>query len=505
MAENMRRGRRRRIEPSRIQYGAWDDPRVSLFATVPQEPVGDMLGRLKRLPPGNRDRAKEVDACPLVLAASTSTNRLYREVKYQVQQIADDRNKNYHPIQERERQSALIARMMAEHNRRECAEAMRRKQLHDNSQRLRDLKIEIDRAKTTLSVVKKRNENIRQHGAERADERKEALEHREQVREEKLAEQRALQEKAHNYSEQLVAQIRKLQAERAQQQLTDLEEGRQKRHNDEMAHANDLQQAVEERHKKRIELKQMLDEFSALQRSIREANPDKPDKLDVIVMEALGPVTGSFIKKELQRRLDDIERRRLISDGLGQELSEIRGKKDARDNMLADILICERQAREKKRAHQDIQKRHNQKLQVAKDLINQRKEQQFYREKDEALAKTIKTDATSFMQRQYQQASEKEAASHAISAKTYDGIAADIVNNARVRAAAVEEERMIKQALHDMELDMERRIDEERMRVLHAQTRDIIDEVRPCKLNHVERLTFNLPACGINSEDTHTH
>ncbi|KAH8386904.1 hypothetical protein KR093_003352, partial [Drosophila rubida] len=484
---------RRRLEPARIQYGAWDDPRVSLFATVPQEPIGDMLSRLKRLPETKHSREKTIDACPLVLATSPSTNRLYREVKYQVQQIADDRNRNYHPIQARERQSAIIAHMMAEHNRHEFAEAMRRQQLHTNSQRLRDLKTEIDRAKTTLSVVKRRNDNANMRGFEREQERKEAIADREQVRQEKLAEERAMQLKAHTYSEQLVQQIRKLQADREQQQLTDREEGRQKRQNDELAHAMDLQHAIEWRHKKRIELKQMLDEYSALKRSLRDANPDEPDKLDVIVMEAMGPVTASFLRQELQRRVDDIERRRLISDDLGEQLSEMRNKKDAHDSMLADILVCERQAREKKRAHQDIQKRRNQKLQVAADLINQRKEQKFYQEKDALLTK-ITRDSTSFMERQYQQAASRDAASHAMNKASYDAIASDIVNNVRLRAAAVEEERMIKQALQDMEMEMERRVDEERMRVLHSQSRDIIDEVRPCKLSHVERETFGLPA-----------
>ncbi|KAM8718335.1 hypothetical protein ACLKA7_000151 [Drosophila subpalustris] len=503
--ESQRRGRRRRLEPSRIQYGAWDDPRVSLFATVPQEPLGDMLGRLKRRPETQtgRNRAMEVDACPLVLAASSSTNRLYREVKYQVQQIADDRNRNYHPIQERERQSALIARMMAEHNRREFAEAMRRKQLQTNSQRLRDLATEIDRAKTTLSVVKRRNDNIDRHGVERALERKEALADREQVRQEKLAEQLAMRKKAQNYSEQLVEQIRKLQTQRMQQQLTDMEEGRQKRHNDELAHANDLQQSLEWRHKKRLELKQMLDEFAQLQRSIRDANPMEPDKLDVIVMEALGPITGNFLRQQMQQRVDDIERRRLISDNLGQQLSEMRSKKEAHDNMLADILACERQAKEKKRARQDVEKRHNQKQQVAKDLINQQKEQRFYAEKDAALTK-IRRDSTSFMERQYQQAAAREAVSHAMNVSSYEGIAQDIVNNVRLRAAAVEEERMIKQALHDMEADMERRVDEERMRVLRAQSRDVLDEVRPCKLSQVERQTFGLPACGMHDKNNNS-
>ncbi|KAH8275722.1 hypothetical protein KR044_005938, partial [Drosophila immigrans] len=484
---------RRRLEPARIQYGAWDDPRVSLFATVPQEPLGDMLSRLKRLPETNRSGGKEIDACPLVLATSPSTNRLYREVKYQVQQIADDRNRNYHPIQARERQSGIISHMMAELNRREFAEAMRRRQLHTNSQRLRDLKTELDRAKTTLSVVSRRNDNIRTMGLERELERKEAIADREQVRQEKLAEQLAMQQKAHTYSDQLVQQIHKLQAEREQQQLTDREEGRQKRQNDELAHAMDLQHAIEWRHKKRIELKQMLDEYSALKRSLRDANPAEPDKLDVIVMEAMGPVTAGILRQELQRRVDDIERRRLISDDLGQQLSEMRNKRDAHDNMLADILVCERQAREKKRANQDIQKRHNQKLQVAADLINQRKEQQFYLEKDALLTKITK-DSTSFMERQYQQAADREAASHAMNKASYEGIATDIMNNVRQRAAALEEERMIKQTLQDMEAEMERRVDEERMRVLQSQTRDIIDELRPCKLSHAERQTFGLPA-----------
>lgn len=505
MSGDMRRGRNRRIEPSRIQYGAWDDPRVSLFATVPQEPLGDMLGRLKRLPKPNRNRVMEVDACPLVLATSQSTNRLYREVKYQVQQIADDRNQNYHPIQEKERQSAIISRMMAEHNRRELAEAMRRKQLHTNSQRLRDLKTEIDRAKTTLSVVKKRNDNINMHGIERIQERKEALKDQEQVRQEKLAEQLALQRKAQTYSKELVEQIRKLQAEREKRHIREMEEGRQKRQNDEMQHATDLQQAIEWRHKKRVELKKMLDEFATLQRQIREANCMEPDKLNVIVMEALGPVTASFLRQELQRRVDDIERRRLISDGLGQQLSEMRNKKDSHDNMLADILACERQAREKKRAHQDIQKRQNQKLQVAKDLINQRKEQQLYLEQDAALNK-ITRDSTSFMERQYQQTADREAVSHSMNLTSYAAVASDIANNVRLRGAAVEEERMIRQALHDMEKDMERRVEEERMRVLHNQTRDIIDEVRPCKLSRVERQTFGLPACGLHDNDNqNTH
>ncbi|KAH8396091.1 hypothetical protein KR222_003088, partial [Zaprionus bogoriensis] len=494
--------RRRRMEPARVQYGAWDDPCVSLFATVPQEPLADMLNRLKRLPPtqaragaGSRERGREVDACPLLLATSASTNRLYREVKHQVAQIADDRNRNYHPAQERERLSGLISRKMADQQRREFAEAMRRKQLHTNSQRLRDLKIEIDRAKTTLSVVGKRNENIAMHGSERVHERQEALEHREQVQQEKLAEQLALQQKAHQYSQQLVQQIRELQSQRERQQQADREEGRQKRHRDELAYATHLQQALEWRHERRKELKQMLDEFAALQRNLRDAEQAKQQQqqqLDVIVMEALGPVTSDFLRNELQRRVDDIERRRLISDKLGQQLSELRRKQDAHDNMLADILACERQAREKKRAHQDIEKRHMQKQQVARDLIGQREEQRLYQEQQEALYKTLPSDATSFMQRQYQQEKAREQASRQRNMDSYKGIAIGILENVQHRATAVEEDRLIRQALHDMEVDMERRVDEERMRVLHAQPDEIIHEVRPCKLSHEERQAFDL-------------
>ncbi|EDV91813.1 IgA receptor [Drosophila grimshawi] len=506
MSGDVRRGRRRRIEPARIQYGAWDDPCVSLFATVPQEPVADMLSRLKRLPQENRNRLNEMDASPLIVAPSNETNRMYREVKYQVQQIADDRSKQkHHSMQEKECQTTSIARTMAEHKRKELAEAMRRKQLHNNSLRLRDLHIEINRAKTTLSVVQKRNENMQTVGAERAERHREAQQVMEKVRDEKLAEERALQMKSQVYSEQLVAQIHKVQADRHRQQQSALEEGRQKRHNDEMADANDLQQAIVRRHKKRDELKHMLDECAELQRKMREANAaHKSDKLDVIVMEAVSPVTKSFINQQLQQRHDDIERRRRISDGLGQQLTEMRSKKDAHDNMLADILICERQAREKKRAHQDIQKRCNQKLQVAKDLIGQQEEQQFYRDKDEALTATIPITPTCFMERQYQQASEREATTREINLRAHQEIAIDIEHNAQVRAALVEEERQIKQALHEMELDMERRIDEERMRLLHEQSPQIINELRPCKLSHVERQTFNLPSCIHDAEDTHT-
>ncbi|XP_034118510.1 trichohyalin [Drosophila albomicans] len=500
------RGRRQHVEPARIQYGAWDDPRVSLFATVPQEPLDDMLGRMKRLPETKRKRDMEaLDASPLVLATSPSTNRLYREVKYQVQQIADDRNRNYHPIQERERQSAMIAQTMAEQNRREFAEAMRRQQLNVNSQRLRDLQTEIDRAKTTLSVVKRRNENVKTMGNERERERKEAQAAQEKVHKEKLAEQQAVQRKARDYSQQLVQQIRKIRSEREEKQFTEREEGRQKRQNDELAYAADLRQELEWRHAKRIELKRMLDEYSTLNRNLRDRKPAEAHKLDVIVLEAMGPVTASFLHQEMQRRADSIERRRLISDDLGQQLYEKHNQQVAHENMIADILVCERKAREKKRAHQEVQKRHERKQQVAIDLINQCKEHRFYAEKDAKLGQ-ITRDATSFMERQYQQAADREAASRAINKASYDAIASDMVSNMRLRAAAVEEERMIMKALQDMELEMERRVDEERMRVLHAQARDIIEEVRPCKLSHAERQTFGLPACSLHDDDKHnTH
>ncbi|TDG42074.1 hypothetical protein AWZ03_011507 [Drosophila navojoa] len=504
MAEGLRRGRRRRIEPARIQYGAWDNPGVSLFATVPQEPVGDMLRLLKPLPREGRDRALEMEASPLILAPTSTTSRLFREVKYQVQQIADDRNRNYHPIQERERQSALIAGKLAKRNNREFAEVMRSKQLQINSQRVRELQIEIERAKTTLSVVSKRNENMRNKGKERVEERREALEDRELVRKEKEAEQQALRDKTLAYSQQLVAQIRKLQAERAEKEMADMEEGRLKRYNDEQAHANDVKEGIESKFRKRAELKKMLDDFSALQRSLREANPVPPDKLNVILMEAVGPVTKCFMRQAIQQKLDLLERRRLISDGLSAKLAEIRGKKEAHDKMLGDILVSERQVREKQKARQEVLDRHNQKLQVAKDLIEQHEEKEFFREKNELLFSTIPTDATSFMQRQYQQTLAKEAARREINKMGTAASAAEIAHNARLRALAVEEDRMLKQAILDMEADTERRVDEERMRILRAQPREIIDELRPCKLSPFERMTFNLSSCAKDG-DTHTH
>ncbi|XP_062141960.1 LOW QUALITY PROTEIN: trichohyalin-like [Drosophila sulfurigaster albostrigata] len=497
------RGRRQQVEPARNQYGAWDDPRVSLFATVPQEPLDDMLGRMKRLPETKRKRDMEaLHASPLLLATSPSTSRLYREVKYQVQQIADDRNRNYHPIQEREHQSAMIAQTMAVQNRREFAEAMRRQQLNVNSQRLRDLQTEIDRAKTTLSVVKRRHENVKTMGNER--ERKEAQATQEKLQKGKLAEQQAVQRKARDYSQQLVQQI-KIRSEREEKQFTEREEGRQKRQKDVLAYAADLRQELEWRHVKRIELRRMLDEYSTLNRNLRDKKPAEAHKLDVIVLEAMGPVTASFLRQEMQRRADSIERRRLISDDLGQQLNEKHNQQVAHDNMIADILVCERKAREKKRAHQEVQERHERKQQVAIDLINQCKEHRLYADKDAKLGQ-ITRDATSFMERQYQQAADREAASRAINKASYDAIATDMVSNMRLRAAAVEEERMIMKALQDMELEMEGRVDEERMRVLHAQARDIIEEVRPCKLSHAERQTFGLPACSLHDDDKHnTH
>ncbi|XP_017850999.1 trichohyalin [Drosophila busckii] len=490
----LRRSRRRRMEPARIQYGAWDDPRISIFATVPQEPIPDMLGLLKRVQPGTHSNNLDMDACPLVLATSQSTNVMYREVKHQVQQIADDRNRNYHPRQERERQSAMVARMLAEHKRRDFVEAMRRRQLVANSPKLRELKIEIERAKTTLSIVQKRNDNEKQHGTERAQERAEALEHREQVRMEKEAEQRALKQKTKDYSDQLVDQIRQLRQQRDQQHHSELEEGRQKRRGDEQQQLADLKHALECRHKNRTELKQMLDDFAALQRSLRQGSGLQQDKLDVIVMEALGPHTAGVIKQELQRRQQRIERRGKVSSLLAQELSEIKRKKDAHESMLTDILACERQAREKKRAYEEVQKRRNQKVQVAKDLLGQHEEQQFYRARADALGKQVIIDKTSFMQRQYKMTEQMDRARREINIRTYEANDADIVNNARLRAAELEEQRQLKQHLMDLESDLERRIDEERMRVLHEQPRTVLVELRPTKLTEAELKEFNLPS-----------
>lgn len=497
------RGRRRNMEPTRTQLGAWDDPQISLFAIVPQEPLSDMLGRLKQLPVTGRDRNKQMDSCPLMMAQSPSTNRLYREVKYQVAQIADDRNRNYNPITERERQSALIASMMAEHNRREFAEAMRRKQLHTNAQRMRDLRIELERVKTSLSVTKMREEHLANRNSERLHENQEAIEHRAHVQAEKEAEQLALHNKAHDYSDQLVLQIRTRQAERDKKQQTDLEEGQQKRQRDGQAYANHLKQMVERRHEKRKELKAMLDEFGELQRKLRaeEAAMDKP-KLNVIVTEAVGSVTRDFQRKKEQEKIDSIERRRLIADQLGRELLDLKRKQDAHDSMLADILACERQAREKKRAMLEVEKREMQKHQVAKDLIQQQKEQQLYQEQEDALYKTLPSDATSFMQRQYQQMKAREELSRKINMAAYKGVAIGALENVQHRAAAIEEDRLIRKALHDMEVEMDRRIDEERMRVLKAQPPEIISGVRPCKLSKTERRAFDLPKCGVTDADT---
>lgn len=500
------RGRRRRMEPTRATLGAWDDPQVSLFATVPQEPLADMLDRLKEVPVTGRDRMKQMDACPLMMIQSASTNRLYREIKYQVAQIADDRNRNYNPITERERQSALIASMMAEHNRREFAEAMRRKQLSTNVQRIRDLRIELERAKTSISVANQRSGNMANRNSERVHEINEAIEDRKRAQLEKEAEQLALHKKAHDFSDQLVEQIRTLQSARAKQEQTDREEGRLKRHRDEQAYAQHLQQAVEWRHEKRKELKQMLDEFAELQRRLRAEQEERDKeklKQNVIVTEALGSVTRDFQIKKQQQKIDGIERRRLIAAQLGKELCELKRKQDAHDSMLADILACERQAREKKIAHTEIEKRAMMKQQVARDLIQQQKEQKILQEQEEEIYNKLPCDPTSFMQRQYQQAAARDEASRKINTERIKGFAIGMGHNNR--AAAIEEDRLIRKALHDMEADMDLRIEEERMRLLKEQPREIIDEVRPCKLSKAERHEFNLPKCGLHDEDVPLH
>ncbi|XP_017134173.1 chromosome partition protein Smc [Drosophila elegans] len=479
-------------EMERVVYGVWDNPGVSIFATAAQEPIPNMLSHLKPLPKGD-DCVLDKDACRLMSQSSVAENSLFRLVKFQVEEVAAERNKKMHPRQSQERTDSDITLGLASELARQKVEASRCLQLHRNVANLRDLEMEVARAHTALSVKTKIMNNVKQTLEDRQRERVEALAQQRALEQEQLEENRQRVQKAATFRRDLMTQISEARAQRLKDQQQAIEAGRlELRECRTKIEQDNLKEAMNKVEQRKV-LLESLDQSAAMLKQTREAyslaQRNKPERG---ILDALGPVTAAYESKTRKRHLAAIEARDINAARLGFQLSQIRHDLESRDQLITNLLIRESQAKENAMVLEQARTKMARKVEIREQLLSQREEQKFFRNKAVQDALVMPKDPMCFGERQYRMQVAQRENTRNLDVQCYKDMADMVEEGKRRRIAAAQEVHDILQALSDVQTRQDEFVASERMKLLSKQPAEVLSALKKSILTEEEIETFNL-------------
>lgn len=472
-------------------FGAWDDPGVSLFATAAQEPIPNMLSYLKPKPGTACDHDKE--ACRLQSQKSVAENALFRLIKYQVEELAADRHTHMNPKQRLERTDGVITAALAEELHRQQVEASNRIQLHKNVVELRRLKAEVDQAHTALVVRQTILENERQVAEVKQKERAKALAEKRQIEQEQRAEELKKSLKASTFRRDLILQITEAREKRHKDQQAMVEEGRRERREFLAKVEEDRTQEIVKLAKNRREL------MEGLQKSVAQSSANRTAMAKAMkampergILDALGPVTATYVGMERKRRHDEIEARDINAARLGFQLSQIKHEIEAREQLITNLLIRECQAKDSELALNQARQKKALKREIRDQLLSQRDEQEFFRDKAIQQSMLMPKDPTSFGERQYRNQLAQAENTHRLDVQAYRDLAVMIEEGKQRRADNAEEMRQMNKRVYDLQAMQDKQVAVERMKILGKQPREVLSVLRTTLLTPEEIKTFNL-------------
>ncbi|KAH8292700.1 hypothetical protein KR018_003225, partial [Drosophila ironensis] len=474
-----------------VRLGAYDNPGTSIFATSYQEPIPNMLSHLRPIAKDVCDQDK--DASPLKAQTSPEETSMFRLVKYQVEELAADRNKKANPKKQLEKIESDIASNLARELRGKQVAASRCLQLHRNVVDLRNLEIEVAQAKTALQIKRTIVTNEQSRAVDKKAERAKAQALRLKIEQEERDEEMAKHQKAAQLRTILMGQITEARARRLREKQANNEVGMKHLH-----HCHDWYDRRQEMEaEKQARMRRELLESEAKSAELLKLNraalaKEKRMKPERGILDALGPVTAKYVEMGKNGKLGEIEARDINSARLGFQLSQIKRELEGREQLITNLLIREFQAKDNEMVLEKARKQMALKREIRDQLLSQRREQKFFREKAAQLSMPRPKDPTSFGERQYRIQEAHQENSHRLDVLAYRDIAAMIEERKHRKASDIEEARLITQFLWDQQARQDEKVAAERMKVLSEQQPEVLSTLRKAILTEDEINAFNL-------------
>ncbi|XP_017057469.1 structural maintenance of chromosomes protein 1A [Drosophila ficusphila] len=479
-------------EEPRAVYGAWDNPGVSIFATAAQEPLPNLLTNLVPLPNGD-DCVSDKDACRMGFQSSVGASSLYRLIKVQVEEMAAERKIHMNPRQNQERTDADITMGLAKELDRQKVEASRCLQLHKNVERLRELGMEVARAHTALAVKNKILNNIKQTLEDRQRERAEALAEQRAVEREQREEKRRRIQKAAAFRSDLMTQISENRSKRQKDLKEAIEEGQRECQETKTKIEQERLQDAKNKAEQRKILLEALDQSAEMLKQTREAyalaQKNKPERG---LLDALTPVTATYVSRTKKRRLDQIQARDINAARLGFQLSQIKHDLESRDQLITNLLIRESKAKQNALVEEQARNKMIKKQEIRDQLLSQRDEQKFFREKAIKDALILPKDPMCFGERQYRMQVAQHENTRKLDVQCYKDMANMVVEGKRRKIAEAQEACDIIKQLDDIQAKQDEFVAAERMKLLAKQPVEVLSALKKSALTEEELSTFNL-------------
>ncbi|XP_002133682.2 myosin heavy chain, embryonic smooth muscle isoform [Drosophila pseudoobscura] len=475
----------------RSRYGAWDDPGVSMFAVIGQEPIENMLTMMTPLPLGTSDFDKE--AYPMLHKTSDADNAVFRTVKFQVEQLALNRTLQMRPKEEQKRIDNEILRALVKERRSEMVAASRRIQLQRNVPELRDLQLEINVAKTALSVRKSMLSGQEQKCLNKKAELDEARAQQKQVELQLCKERLVAEQKSKAFREALMSQLAEATKNRLREQQETQARERRELLEFQKKYALELSQEAEKVALRRKELQESLKETSAQKQAALEIearkNVTRPQRG---ILDSFGPTTAAFVAKDMKRRADEIQAREINSARLGAELNQIRRDRETNDELFIDLLEREYRAKDTKKVLENIAAQQAASYANREEVCLQRKAAKYFREQWAAIGNNIPRDSTSFGERQHSLNVGRNAMMQEKNMQCHREMVELAIANKHHRKADAESTRNITSALAQLQNAEDLAVKEERLRMLRSEPREVLNAIRPFALTASEHTLLNL-------------
>ncbi|EDW30685.1 GL26723 [Drosophila persimilis] len=460
----------------RSRYGAWDDPGVSMFAVVGQEPLDNMLTMMTPLPLGTSDLDKE--AYPMIHKTSDADYAVFRTVKFHVEQLVFDRTLQMRPKESQKRIDTEIIRALVKERRSEMVAASRRIQLQRNVPELRDLQLEINVAKTAP-------ERQEEHALGSEAEKQLEL----QLGKEKLV----AEKKTKAFREALMSQLAETTKNRLQEQQETQARERRELLELQKNYALEQSQEAEKLALRRKELQESLKKTTAQKQAALEIearkNVGRPQRG---ILDSFGPRTAAFVAKDMKRRADEIQAREINSARLGAELSQIRRDRETNDELFIDLLEREYHAKDSKKFLEKIAAQQAASYANREQVCLQRTAAKYFREQWAAIGNNIPRDSTSFGERQHRLNTGRNAMMHEKNMQCHHEMVELAIANKHRRKADAEATCGITSALAQLQNAEDLAVKEERLRMLRSEPREVLNAIRPFALTASEHTVLNL-------------
>lgn len=368
-----------------------------------------------------------------------------------------------------------ICSELKEVKRNEILEQKRRTMLHSNEDEIRLLDVQIKRAQTQNELLEQKatkEKEDKEKREAREEENRRIQQHFKRNAEIILEEEQAKKHKKDLFRQDLLKQMKE------QQEMIEKEKEQIRKERECMTQYITKLKKDDELEKERLEMfkrktKQEM-EFCLEQHQLHKQRHLEEGAEDLQNYKKIQEKRDEFNQMKMEKRRQAYQRRAAVSDYIGEHIFKLKRDREARENQLMELLIEERLAKDDEQYKRKI----DQQFQTAQNLRKDMERYRLHRQHEQELKRQANLKANDTRLETYQQVELKEQKQKQLRTLKTKDYCQELLNTIAQRKAEQELEAREQQQAYQRQMDMakyrQQEIEDEKLRLLQMQPRQIL-------------------------------